>query len=68
MKLSSGRLTHCSIAGATTIDATYSIIYIYIYTLTHRSIIVLVKTNVYGTCKNICFTRMRVFYDHVRDR
>ena len=68
MKLSSGRLTHCSIAGATTIDAAYSSRYIYIYRLTHRSTIVLVKTNVYGTCKNICFTRMRVFYDHVRDR
>ena len=68
MKLSSGRLTHCSIAGATTIDAAYSIRYIYIYRLTHRSTIVLVKTNVYGTCQNIRVTRMRVFYDHVRDR
>ena len=66
MKLSSGRLTHCSIAGATTTDATYSIRYI--YRLTHRSTIVLVKTNVYGTCQNIRVTRMRVFYDHVRDR
>ena len=38
-----------------------------IYRLTHRSIIVLLRINVYGTCQNICFTRMRVFYDHVRD-
>ena len=38
-----------------------------IYRLTHRSIIVLVRIYVYGTCQNIRVTRMRVFYDHVRD-
>ena len=60
-----GTINLACFAGATTIDAIYSSRYI--YRLTHRSIIVLLRINVYGTCESKCFTRMRVIYDHVRD-